>query len=96
MAAYISRAISTAPYQYQGKVLLHVPAEVAVERVPPASGVIEARDANTCVLHVGGRSLEQFPVYVAQIGFEFEILELVAQVRRLAGLVVGGSKIASS
>lgn len=87
VAGYISRAISTAPYQYQGKVLLRVPAEVAAERVTPASGVIEARDADTCVLHVGGTGLEAFPVYVAQIGFEFEVLEppeLVAQVRRLA------------
>jgi len=87
VAGYISRAISTAPYRYQGKVLLHVPAEVAAERVTPASGVIEARDANTCVLHVGGPELAAFPVYVAQIGFEFEVLEppeLVDQVRRLA------------
>jgi hypothetical protein len=33
--------------------------------------------------------LDDFPVYVAQIGFEFEVLEppeLVEQVRRLAGL----------
>jgi predicted DNA-binding transcriptional regulator YafY len=89
VAAYISRAISNAPYRYQAKVLLRVPAEVAAERVPPASGVIEARDADTCVLHVGGPSLDEFPVYMAQIGFEFEILdppELVEQVRRLAGL----------
>lgn len=89
VAAYVSRAISTAPYRYQAKVLLRVPAEVAAERVTPASGVIEARDADTCVLHVGGPSLDDFPVYVAQIGFEFEVLEppeLVEQVRRLAGL----------
>jgi predicted DNA-binding transcriptional regulator YafY len=89
VAAYVSRAISTAPYRYQAKVLLRVPAEVAAERVTPASGVIEAVDADTCVLHVGGPSLDQFPVYVAQIGFEFEVLEppeLVEQVRRLAGL----------
>jgi predicted DNA-binding transcriptional regulator YafY len=89
VATYIARAISTAPYRYQAQVLLHVPAEVAAERVSPASGVIEARDANTCVLHVGGPSLDDFPVYVAQIGFEFEILsppELVEQVRRLAGV----------
>jgi predicted DNA-binding transcriptional regulator YafY len=87
VAAYISRAISTAPYQYQGKVLLHVPAEVAAERVSPAAGVIEARDAGTCVLHIGGPSLAEFPVHVARIGFEFEVLEppeLVEQVRRLA------------
>jgi predicted DNA-binding transcriptional regulator YafY len=87
VAAYVSRAISTAPYRYQAKVLLHVPAEVAAERVSPASGVIEARDADTCVLHVGGPSMYDFPVYVAQIGFDFEILEppeLVEQVRVLA------------
>lgn len=87
VAAYISRAISSAPYRYQGKVLLRVSAEVAAERVSPASGVIEARDADTCVLHVGGRSLEDFPVHVARIGFDFEVLEppeLVEQVRVLA------------
>jgi predicted DNA-binding transcriptional regulator YafY len=89
VAAYISRAISNAPYRYQGKVLLHVSAEVAAERVSPAAGVIEARDGGSCVLHVGGSSLAEFPVYVAQIGFEFEVLEppeLVARVRELAGL----------
>jgi predicted DNA-binding transcriptional regulator YafY len=89
VAAYVSRAISSAPYRYQGKILLHVAAEVAAERVSPASGLIEARDAGSCVLHVGGRSLDEFPVYVAQLGFEFEVLEppeLVEQVRVLAGL----------
>lgn len=99
VAAYISQAISTAPYRYQAKVLLHVPAEVAAERVTPASGVIEARDADTCVLHVGGPSLDEFPVYVAQIGFEFEILEppeLVEQVARLAGLFARAARRSSS
>jgi len=89
VAGYISRAISTAPYRYQARVLLRVSADRAVERVSPAAGMIEAVDGDTCVLHVGGPSLEGFPVYVAQIGFEFEVLEppeLVAQVRWLAGL----------
>jgi predicted DNA-binding transcriptional regulator YafY len=89
VAGYISRAISTSPYRYQARVLLRVPAEVAAERVSPASGLVEALDADTCVLHVGGPSLAEFPVHVAQIGFEFEVLEppeLVEQVRRLAGL----------
>lgn len=87
VATYVSRAISNAPYRYQGKVLLYAPAEVAAERVSQAAGVIEARDADTCVLHVGGPTLSDFPVYVAQIGFDFEILdppELVEQVRVLA------------
>lgn len=89
VAAYVSRALSIAPYRHQARVLLHAPAEVAAERVSQTSGVIEARDADTCVLHVGGPSLESFPVYLAQIGFEFEVLsppELAERVRELAGL----------
>ena len=89
VAGYISRAISSAPYRHQATIRLHVPAEVAAERVSPAAGLIEAVDEDSCLLHVGGPSLAEFPVYVAQIGFEFEVLsppELVEQVRVLAGL----------
>jgi len=87
VAGYITRAISTAPYRYQATIRLHVPAEVAAERVTPAAGLVEAVDEHTCLLHVGGPSLAEFPVYVAQIGFEFEVLsppELVEQVEVLA------------
>lgn len=89
VAGYISRAISTSPYRYQARVLLRVPAEVAAERVTPASGMVEAVDGDSCVLHVGGPSLVEFAVHVARLGFEFEVLEppeLVEQVRWLAGL----------
>lgn len=88
VAGYISRAISTAPYRHQATIRLHAPAELAAERVTPASGVVEAVDEHSCLLHVGGPSLAEFPVHVAQLGFDFEILsppELVAQVRVLAG-----------
>ncbi|HEY7592538.1 MAG TPA: YafY family protein [Actinophytocola sp.] len=89
VAGYISRAISSSPYRYQATIRLHAPAEVAAERVPPAAGLVEAVDERSCLLHVGGPSLAEFPVYVAQIGFEFEVLsppELVEQVHVLAGL----------
>ncbi|HEY0448827.1 YafY family protein [Actinophytocola sp.] len=97
VAAYISRAISTAPYRVQATIRLHAPAEAAAERVSPASGVVEAVDEHSCLLHVGGPNLADFPVHIAQLGFEFEVLsppELVAQVRALAGLfgrAAGGS-----
>jgi predicted DNA-binding transcriptional regulator YafY len=99
VAAYISRAISTAPYRYQATILLHAPAAAAAERVPPSTGLVEAVDEHTCLLHVGGPSLEAFPVHVARIGFEFEILsppELRERVRELAELfgraASGGSR----
>ncbi len=88
VAAYISRAISSAPYRHRATIRLHAPAQVAAERVSPAAGLVEAVDEHTCLLHVGGPSLAGFPVYVAQIGFEFEVLsppELIEQVRVLAG-----------
>jgi predicted DNA-binding transcriptional regulator YafY len=89
VAAYVSRSISSSVYRYQARVLLHGPAEAVAAVVPPAAGLVEAVDAATCVLHVGGPVLEVMPVYIAQLGFEFEVLgppELVEQVRRLAGL----------
>ena len=94
VAGYISRAISTAPYRHQATVRLWAPAEEAAAVVSPASGVIEVEGERTCLLHVGGPSLADFPVYIAQIGFEFEILsppELVEQVRVLAGLFARAS-----
>jgi predicted DNA-binding transcriptional regulator YafY len=87
VAGYISRAISTSPYRYQATVRLHASAESAAERVGPAAGLVEAVDEHTCLLHVGGPSVAGFPVYLAQIGFDFEVLdppELVEQVRVLA------------
>jgi hypothetical protein len=41
--------------------------EVAVERVSQAAGLIEARDADTCVLHVGGPTLADFPELVERV-----------------------------
>jgi predicted DNA-binding transcriptional regulator YafY len=87
VAAYVSRALPTAPYRHQARVLLHASATVAAGRLSATSGVIEARDVNTCVLHVGAPTLDSFPVYLAQIGFEFEVLsppELAERVRELA------------
>ncbi|MGH3760091.1 helix-turn-helix transcriptional regulator [Actinophytocola sp.] len=89
VAGYISRAISSAPYRYRATIRLHAPAHLAAERVTPASGLVEAVDEDSCLLHVGGPTLADFPVHVAQLGFEFEVLsppELVEQVRVLAGL----------
>jgi predicted DNA-binding transcriptional regulator YafY len=87
VAGYITRAISSAPYRHQATVRLFVPAETAAERISPAAGLVEAVDEDTCLLHVGGTSVADFPVYLAQIGFEFEVLdppEIVEQVRVLA------------
>jgi predicted DNA-binding transcriptional regulator YafY len=89
VAAYLSRALGSAPYRYQAKVLMHAPAERVRERVTPDAGLVEAVDEETCLFSAGGPDLNPIPVYLAQIGFEFTVLEppeLVEQVRTLAGM----------
>ncbi|MFI7284111.1 helix-turn-helix transcriptional regulator [Micromonospora chersina] len=87
LAGYLTHGVSTAPYRYQARITLYVPAETAAERIPPTVGVIEAVDSHTCLLHTGSNSLDEIAVYVASFGFRFEIHqppELIAHIRDLA------------
>jgi predicted DNA-binding transcriptional regulator YafY len=86
LAGYLTRGVSTAPYRHRARVTLYAPAHVAVERIPPTVGVIEAVDDNTCLLHTGSNSLDEIAVYVALFGFRFRVHEppeLVAHIRDL-------------
>lgn len=86
-AAYVSKSVSYAPDKHQAKVVLHASVEAVSERIPPAAGTLEAIDDQTCVLHTGSSSLDSLSVYLALIGFEFEVREppeLVERVRLLA------------
>jgi predicted DNA-binding transcriptional regulator YafY len=86
-AAYVSRSVSYDPHPHRAKIVLRASVEVAAERVPPAAGTLEAVDAETCMLHTGASSLDTLSVYLALIGFEFEVREppeLIERVRWLA------------
>jgi predicted DNA-binding transcriptional regulator YafY len=75
VAGYLSRGVSTRVYRYQGRFRLHVPAEVAAERIPPTAGVVEAIDERSCLLHAGSSSLEELVVWIALIGFDFDVVD---------------------
>lgn len=86
IAGYTSRGVSTAAYRYQGRFTLHASAEVVADRVTPTSGMVEAVDEHTCVLHTGSHSLDTLAVYVALLGFDFEVHnppELIDHIRAL-------------
>lgn len=86
-ADLVSRGVTTAPYRYQARIMLRASAAIAAERIAPTVGVIEAIDAETCVLHTGSNSLDAIAVYLLGFGFEFEVLEpseLAARLRELA------------
>ncbi len=87
VAGYLSRNVSTAPYRYQARIILHASPEEATDRIPPTVGTIEAIDPHTCLLRTGSESLDELAVYIGLFGFRFHIeepQELIDHVRALA------------
>ena len=87
VGAYVSGNASAAAWRYHATVVVHAPAAVIAERVPPAAGTVEARDERTCLFHTGADSLDTIAVHLGLLGVNFEVtepLELVDRVRDLA------------
>jgi predicted DNA-binding transcriptional regulator YafY len=87
-AAFVARAVTTAPYRYQARVLVHAPADVVAEHVPPSVGVLEDASDGGCVLTSGADSLDMLAFHIAAMGMDFTVLdppELIERVRELAG-----------
>ena len=85
-AAYVSRSVAYAPYPHRAQVILHTTVETAAERIPPAIGILEAIDDAHCMLHTGAGSLDGLALWIAMIGFEFEVREppeLIESIRSL-------------
>jgi predicted DNA-binding transcriptional regulator YafY len=86
-ARYVSQTVSSAPYRYQARILMHVPIDVVADLASPTAGRLEAIDETSCVLHTGSNSLDTLALYVALKGVDFEVLdppELIDHIRRLA------------
>ena len=86
-ASFVARAVTTAPYRYQARVVIHAPAEVVAERVTPTTGMLEAAGPDRCLLTSGAESLEAIALHLADLGHDFTILEppgLLTVVRDLA------------
>jgi predicted DNA-binding transcriptional regulator YafY len=87
LAAYVSRNVSTAAWRHNATVIVHAPAAIIAERIPPAAGNVEARDERSCLFHTGADSLDTIVVHLSLLGVNFEITDppdLVDRVRELA------------
>ncbi len=87
VAAYVSQSISSAPYRYQARIMIHAPVADVARRSSPAAGRLEAVDQHTCMLRTGSNSLDELAIYVAVKGFDFEVLdppELIPVLRALS------------
>jgi predicted DNA-binding transcriptional regulator YafY len=86
-AAFVARAVTTAPYRYQARVLMHSRPEVVAELMPPSVGVVEAAGDDRCVLTSGADSLDMLAFHIAALDIDFTVLEppeLIERVRALA------------
>jgi predicted DNA-binding transcriptional regulator YafY len=86
-AAYVARSVTWTPWPYQAKVHLYAAAAEVAERLPPGAGTLEALEGGACLLHTGAVSLDRLSVWLALIGFDFEVKEppeLIDRVRSLA------------
>jgi predicted DNA-binding transcriptional regulator YafY len=86
-AAYVARGLTTAPYRYQARILMHAPVVVVAERTSPTATRLEAVDEDSCLLFAGADSLQEIALHVALKGIDFEVLdppELADQVLELA------------
>ncbi len=95
LAAYLSRAISSAPYRYRARVTMHAPAEVVAEHMPPTMGTVEALDDHTCLLLCGANTLDEIVVWIALMDIGFEVRdppELVERVGALADRLRAASR----
>ncbi|MEV4413379.1 YafY family protein [Catellatospora sp. NPDC049609] len=85
-AAFVADAVTTAPYPVRARVRVHAPAEVVAPSVPPATGVVEALDAASCLLVTGAYAPGQIALHLALLGHDFTVLEPAELVDELATL----------
>jgi predicted DNA-binding transcriptional regulator YafY len=74
-ATFVSRSISSWPYQYQARLLVKGTVADIRGRVPPWVGVVEALDDSSCALTVGGDTCETVVALIVHAGIDFTLLE---------------------
>ena len=82
-ASYVQRSVTVSPYQHEARVLVHAPAAVVRERVPPTVGSVEAVDEHTCRVVAGANSLQALAWHFGTLGHPFTV-EAPAELREVA------------
>jgi len=86
-ATYVARRLSSAAWGPQARIIVHEPAASLRARLWAGWGEVEPRDADTCVLTVGGQSVPALALHILALDVDVEIEEppeLVEHLRLLA------------
>jgi predicted DNA-binding transcriptional regulator YafY len=74
-AAYVQRAVASAAYRFQARVVVHAPLAEVQERTSVRSVVLSALDAETTLLEAGAESLYGLAFHLSFLGWEFDVEE---------------------
>lgn len=86
-ATYVARRLSSAAWGPQARIVVHEPAASLRARLWSGWGEVEPRDADTCVLTVGGQSVPALALHILALDVDVEVEEppeLVGHLRLLA------------
>ncbi|PZG17671.1 helix-turn-helix transcriptional regulator [Nonomuraea aridisoli] len=71
VAAYLAYQLSSRTWPCRATVTLHEPAEAVADRVWPGTGVVEAVDDHSCLLHVGAETPSDLVWMITSVDADF-------------------------
>lgn len=74
-ATFVQRAVASAAYRTQARVLVHAPLSEVAERTSVRSVMLSAVDDRTTLLEAGAETLYGLAFHLTWLGFEFEVHE---------------------
>ena len=86
LVAFVLREIASTAWKVHARVTVLAPADTVIARINPAVGVVEAVDANTCILVTGADAMETIAIYLSMLMMDFRVddpPELVEHIRTL-------------
>ena len=74
-AEFVGSAVTTAPYRYQARILLHAPPAKLAGMISPSSGVLTAAGEGQSLLRIGSDSLDAMIYHLLVLGVDLTVLE---------------------
>ncbi|HEY2879690.1 YafY family protein [Nocardioides sp.] len=74
-AAYVQRAVASAAYRFQARIVVRAPLKEVAERTSVRSVVLTAIDDDTTLLEAGAETLYGLAFHLSFLGWEFEVQE---------------------
>jgi len=98
-ASYVQRAVASAAYRFQARIVVHAPLREVADRTGVGSVVLTAIDDATTLLEAGAETLYGLAFHLSSLGWEFEVkepAELRTELAQMGGRPPGGGSVVSA